>query len=136
MKLVLLWNEHEIILQSSITAWSSRKWLDSRMFFFSFFSSSLGMTGSSNTKESYCFLICWYTKKDGSLFWVKKKGKSQVSAMFLCIFFYFLYILVYFLYIIYLCISCIFVYFLSRPEIIRYVLNLHFSVSLHHHLLY
>lgn len=61
MKLVLLWKEHEIILQIIIILlW---KWLDSSISFFSFFFSSLGLTGSSDTKESCCFLICWHPKK-------------------------------------------------------------------------
>lgn len=80
MKFVLLWKEHGIILQIIIIIlW---KWLDSSIFLFSFFFSSLGLNGISNTKESCCFLICWHTKKDGSLFWVKReKGKGNLNML-------------------------------------------------------
>lgn len=74
VKLVLLWKEHEIILQCSIVSQYSRKRLDSGVFFLSF--QSLGPIGDPNTKESCWFFICWYTKKRQQPF-LDEEGKGE-----------------------------------------------------------
>lgn len=65
-----------------IIAWSFRKWIGSRIFFFFFF--SLGPINSPTTRESCWFLTCWYTTKGWELFsgWREEGEKCHFSSIF------------------------------------------------------